>query len=74
MVSSVAAAPDALEDLRAVVHVGAVELICVDVAVLVGSWFGVGQVVSASALPAPTASSSSGSTEGQQSEKNGLIR
>ena len=38
---------------------------------LVGSCFGVGQVVSASALPAPTASLSSGSTEGQQSEKNG---
>ena len=41
---------------------------------MVGSWFGVGQVVSrfsrASALPPPMASSSDGCTEGQQSEKN----
>ena len=56
---------------------GAIEFLCVDVAVLVGLWRGVGRIVSCItrvfALPAPRASSSSGSTEGQQSEKNGKI-
>ena len=53
---------------------GAVELVCVDVTVLVGLWLGVGRIVSRITrmfeLPAPRASSS-GSTEGQQSEKSG---
>ena len=51
-----------------------VEPLCMEVAVIVGSWFSVGQVVShfsrASALPPPMASSSDGCTEGHQSEKN----
>jgi phosphatidylinositol glycan class O len=55
---------------------GAVELLCVDVAVLVGLWLGVGRIVSritrVFALPPPRANSSGGPTEGQsQSEKNG---
>jgi len=52
---------------------GAVELLCVDIAVLVGLWLGVGRIVSritrVFALPPPSASSKSGSNAGQPSEK-----
>jgi hypothetical protein len=54
-----------VEGVRAKVCDGAVELICMDVAVLVGLWLGVGRIVSritrVFALPAaaPRASSSS---------------
>ena len=51
---------------------GAVELLCVEL--IAGSWFDVGQILSritgVFAFPAPP-SSSDGSTQGQQSEKNG---
>ena len=49
---------------------GAVELLCVDIAVLAGLWLGVGRVVTRInrmfALPAPGASASSGAAEGQR--------
>jgi phosphatidylinositol glycan class O len=49
---------------------GAVELLCVDVAVLAGLWLGVGRIVARItrmfALRAPTASTSSGPVEGQR--------
>ena len=50
---------------------GAVELLCVDIAVLTGLWLGVGRVVTRItrmfALPAPGATGSSGPAEGRQS-------
>ena len=56
---------------------GTIEFLYVDIAVLVGLWLGVGRIVSritrVYALPAPRASSSGGSTEGQQLEQNGKI-
>jgi len=48
---------------------GAVELLCIDLAVLGGLWLGVGRVVTRItrmfALSTPTASTSSGPVEGQ---------
>jgi phosphatidylinositol glycan class O len=56
---------------------GAVELLCVDVVVLVGLWLGVGRIVKRITrvfeLPAPKAGSSGGSTDGQQLVKNDRI-
>ena len=56
---------------------GAIELLCVDLAVLVGLRFDVGRIVShitrVLVSPAPRSSSSDGSTEGQQSEKAGKV-
>ena len=50
---------------------GAVELLCVDIAVLTGLWLGVGRVVTRItrmfALPAPGATGSSGAAEGRRS-------
>ena len=48
---------------------GAVELLCVDVAVLGGLWLGVGRILTRISrmfsLPAPTTGTSSGHVEGQ---------
>jgi len=58
-----------LDGVRTRYVIGDVELLCVDIAALGGLWLGVGQIVTRItcmlALPAPTASMSSGHVEGQ---------